>query len=110
MSVLITGAPLPTPPMVIQLAASTAPSHRYNRCCQAREQYQFWLHLVYHSLALRQRVLHTVVLLQGDTVVLLQGDMIPWTLGQQFQDPDFPLLSGARVVRIAVHPDVQGAG
>lgn len=26
------------------------------------------------------------------------------------QDPDFPRLSGARVVRIAVHPELSGAG
>ena len=41
---------------------------------------------------------------------LPSGDLIPWTLGQQFQDPEFPRLSGARVVRIAVHPDLQRAG
>lgn len=33
------------------------------------------------------------------------GDMIPWTVSQQYQDDDFASLSGARVVRIAVHPD-----
>lgn len=38
------------------------------------------------------------------------GDLIPWTVGQQFQDPDFPSLSGARIVRIATHPDYQGMG
>ncbi|XP_031340043.1 RNA cytidine acetyltransferase isoform X2 [Photinus pyralis] len=38
------------------------------------------------------------------------GDLIPWTIGQQYQDPDFPKLSGARVVRIATHPDFQGMG
>lgn len=36
------------------------------------------------------------------------GDLIPWTIGQQYQDPDFPRLSGARIVRIATHPDYQG--
>lgn len=35
------------------------------------------------------------------------GDMIPWTVCQQFQDTQFAELSGARVVRIATHPDVQ---
>lgn len=40
----------------------------------------------------------------------LQGDLIPWTIGQQFQDPDFPSLSGARIVRIAVHPGLNRAG
>ncbi|KAF4525079.1 hypothetical protein B566_EDAN001993 [Ephemera danica] len=38
------------------------------------------------------------------------GDLIPWTVAQQFQDQDFPQLSGARVVRIATHPDYQGMG
>lgn len=36
------------------------------------------------------------------------GDLIPWTIAQQFQDPDFPKLSGARIVRIATHPEYQG--
>ena len=40
----------------------------------------------------------------------VQGDLIPWTVGQQMQDPDFPSLSGARIVRIAVHPDLPRAG
>jgi hypothetical protein len=39
-----------------------------------------------------------------------QGDLIPWTVGQQFQDAEFPSLSGARVVRIAVHPELPRAG
>ena len=33
------------------------------------------------------------------------GDMIPWIVAQQFQESAFGGLSGARVVRIAVHPD-----
>ena len=39
-----------------------------------------------------------------------QGDMIPWVVGQQFQDADFPRLSGARIVRIAVHPNLTRGG
>ena len=35
------------------------------------------------------------------------GDMIPWTVSQQFNDHEFGNLSGARVVRIATHPDFQ---
>ena len=38
------------------------------------------------------------------------GDLIPWTVGQQFLDQDFPKLSGARVIRIATHSDYQGMG
>lgn len=38
------------------------------------------------------------------------GDLIPWTVSQQFQDDDFPKLAGARIVRIATHPDYQGMG
>lgn len=33
------------------------------------------------------------------------GDMIPWLISQQFQESKFATLSGARVVRIATHPD-----
>ena len=33
------------------------------------------------------------------------GDMIPWLITQQFQENGFAKLSGARVVRIACHPD-----
>ncbi|GAA5833748.1 hypothetical protein JCM11251_003218 [Rhodosporidiobolus azoricus] len=38
------------------------------------------------------------------------GDMIPWTISQQYQDDDFASLSGARVVRIATHPDYAKMG
>ena len=38
------------------------------------------------------------------------GDLIPWTLSQQYNDTEFPRLSGARIVRIATHPDVTGMG
>jgi len=38
------------------------------------------------------------------------GDLIPWTMSQQFGDNNFAQLSGARVVRVAVHPAVQGMG
>ncbi|KAL0961275.1 hypothetical protein HGRIS_006236 [Hohenbuehelia grisea] len=38
------------------------------------------------------------------------GDMIPWLLTQQFQENKFALLSGARVVRIATHPDYANMG
>ncbi|KAI8086330.1 GNAT acetyltransferase 2-domain-containing protein [Halteromyces radiatus] len=38
------------------------------------------------------------------------GDMIPWLISQQFQDDDFASLSGARVVRIATHPDYSNMG
>ena len=38
------------------------------------------------------------------------GDLIPWTVAQQFQDNDFASLSGARVVRIATHPEYTRLG
>ncbi|KJH47427.1 putative ATPase DUF699 [Dictyocaulus viviparus] len=38
------------------------------------------------------------------------GDLLPWTVSQQFMDRDFPTLCGGRVVRIAVHPDLQSMG
>ena len=38
------------------------------------------------------------------------GDLIPWTISQQFGDSNFAELSGVRIVRIAVHPTLQGMG
>lgn len=38
------------------------------------------------------------------------GDLIPWTVSEQFQDNDFALLSGIRIVRIATHPHAQKMG
>ncbi|KAF8955773.1 DUF699-domain-containing protein [Flammula alnicola] len=38
------------------------------------------------------------------------GDMIPWLISQQFQETGFAKLSGARVVRIACHPDYANMG
>ncbi|KAK4532580.1 hypothetical protein CCYA_CCYA13G3437 [Cyanidiococcus yangmingshanensis] len=38
------------------------------------------------------------------------GDLIPWTIAQQFQEPAFAQLAGARIIRIATHPDVQAMG
>ena len=39
-----------------------------------------------------------------------QGDLIPWTVSQQFQDDAFPGLTGARCVRVAVHPELSRMG
>ena len=38
------------------------------------------------------------------------GDLIPWTMANQFLDGTFGELSGVRVVRIAVHPEMQSMG
>eukprot|EP00268_Persea_americana_P066419 TRINITY_DN9034_c1_g1_i1.p1 TRINITY_DN9034_c1_g1~~TRINITY_DN9034_c1_g1_i1.p1 ORF type:complete len:1032 (+),score=211.38 TRINITY_DN9034_c1_g1_i1:177-3272(+) len=38
------------------------------------------------------------------------GDQIPWKFCEQFQDTVFPSLSGARIVRIAVHPSAMRLG
>jgi hypothetical protein len=35
------------------------------------------------------------------------SDIIPWTLAQNFQDHDFASLAGARIIKIATHPDYQ---
>lgn len=35
------------------------------------------------------------------------GDLIPWNITEQYGDRDFPRLAGARIVRIATHPNYQ---
>ena len=44
---------------------------------------------------------------QGDK---RHGDMIPWLISEQFRQLDFGELNGARIVRIATHPDFLRAG
>ncbi|GJJ13493.1 hypothetical protein Clacol_007747 [Clathrus columnatus] len=38
------------------------------------------------------------------------GDLIPWIISEQYQEGKFASLSGARVVRIATHPDYTNMG
>lgn len=38
------------------------------------------------------------------------GDLIPWCISQQFQNKEFASLSGARIVRIATHPELNRMG
>ncbi|XP_055689999.1 RNA cytidine acetyltransferase isoform X2 [Lutzomyia longipalpis] len=38
------------------------------------------------------------------------GDLIPWIVSEQYNDVNFPKLAGARIVRIATHPNYQGMG
>lgn len=38
------------------------------------------------------------------------GDQIPWKFAEQFRDTVFPTLSGARIVRIATHPNAMKLG
>ncbi|KAK9292212.1 hypothetical protein L1049_020174 [Liquidambar formosana] len=38
------------------------------------------------------------------------GDQLPWKFCEEFRDTNFPTLSGARIVRIAVHPSALGNG
>ncbi|KRX01052.1 hypothetical protein PPERSA_00800 [Pseudocohnilembus persalinus] len=47
---------------------------------------------------------------QSDRGFKPQGDLIPWIISEQFQDKEFPQLSGARIVRIATHPSATKMG
>lgn len=38
------------------------------------------------------------------------GDLIPWNVSEQFNDREFPKLSGARIIRIATSPNHQRMG
>lgn len=38
------------------------------------------------------------------------GDLVPWCISQQFQNNEFASLSGARIVRIATHPELARMG
>jgi len=62
------------------------------------------------QVALEGAVSRPAVLASLAAGTLPAGDLVPWTVAQQYQDPDFPGLSGARVVRIASHPGCLRAG
>ncbi|KAM0789838.1 hypothetical protein ACM66B_006685 [Microbotryomycetes sp. NB124-2] len=66
--------------------------------------------LVVMQVALEGNISKQSVLENLSRGKLAGGDLIPWTLSQQYQDDDFASLSGARIVRIAVHPDYAKMG
>lgn len=66
--------------------------------------------LVVLQVALEGQISKDVILKSLAQGLRSGGDLIPWLISQQFQDDDFAMLSGARVVRIATHPDYAGMG
>ena len=61
--------------------------------------------LVVLQVALEGRISKQAIMEGMSRGLRAGGDMIPWLLSQQFQESKFALLSGARIVRIATHPD-----
>jgi len=61
--------------------------------------------LVVLQVALEGNISRSVILEGLGRGLRAGGDMIPWLISQQFQETRFGMLSGARVVRIACHPD-----
>ena len=61
--------------------------------------------LVVLQVALEGSISKQVIMDNLNRGIRAGGDMIPWTISQQFQEDKFASLSGARVVRIATHPD-----
>lgn len=66
--------------------------------------------LVVVQVALEGNISRENIMTQLAKGVRSGGDLIPWLVSQQFQDDDFAMLSGARVVRIATHPDYARMG
>ncbi|WWC62855.1 uncharacterized protein I303_105453 [Kwoniella dejecticola CBS 10117] len=67
--------------------------------------------LVVLQVALEGNISRDVILKElSQSGMRSSGDMIPWLISTQFQDNDFAMLSGARVVRIATHPDYARMG
>lgn len=44
------------------------------------------------------------------SAVLVSGHLIPSAVSEYYQDQEFSALNGLRIVRVAVHPEVQGMG
>jgi len=43
-------------------------------------------------------------------IIKTKGDLIPWVISKNFMDSSFTEMSGLRIIRIAVHPDIQNMG
>lgn len=61
--------------------------------------------LVVVQVALEGNISRNVILEGLGRGLRAGGDMIPWLISQQFQESRFGMLSGARIVRVACHPD-----
>ena len=61
--------------------------------------------LVVLQVALEGNISKKVIMDSLNRGIRAGGDMIPWTISQQFQENKFAYLSGARIIRIATHPD-----
>lgn len=61
--------------------------------------------LVVIQVALEGNISRNVILEGLGRGLRAGGDMIPWLISQQFQETRFGQLSGARIVRVACHPD-----
>ncbi|KIL56986.1 hypothetical protein M378DRAFT_188489 [Amanita muscaria Koide BX008] len=66
--------------------------------------------LVVLQVALEGRISKQAILEGLGRGMRAGGDMIPWLISQQFQETKFGSLSGARIVRIACHPDYANMG
>ena len=66
--------------------------------------------LVVIQVCLEGKISHESILASLSRGKRADGDLIPWNISQQYQDDDFGSLSGARVVRIATHPDYSRMG
>ncbi|KAH8682616.1 N-acetyltransferase 10 [Xylariales sp. PMI_506] len=62
------------------------------------------------QVALEGRISRQSVLNSLDRGSRPAGDLIPWLVSEQFRDPEFASLSGARIVRIATNPDYASMG
>lgn len=66
--------------------------------------------LVVVQVCLEGKIAQESVKAQMSRGVRANGDLIPWVVSQQFQDDQFAALSGARIVRVATHPNYMGMG
>ncbi|KAJ3112824.1 N-acetyltransferase 10 [Phlyctochytrium bullatum] len=66
--------------------------------------------LVVLQICLEGRIARGTALKSLAQGVRSAGDLIPWVVSQQFQDDGFASLSGARIVRVATHPDYINMG
>ncbi|KAG2014403.1 N-acetyltransferase 10 [Coprinopsis cinerea AmutBmut pab1-1] len=98
------------PPLHDQNSSSADPSSSKDSTSTTTKETHLPEPLVVLQVALEGNVSRDVILDSLGRGVRPGGDLIPWLVSQQFQEGRFGRLSGARVVRVAVHPDYANMG
>ena len=93
---------------------SDAPAHKIFVLCKSidKQRKSKGLPDIYCAIQVCEEggISKDVILTNNKRGLKPSGDLIPWTIGDQYQDQEFAQMTSIRIVRIACHPDCQRMG